>query len=207
MAKTKAQREAEERLRKNNERIYRETGYDPDGWRERTAEIARTERNFAQPSRPKKQKNFTYLKNTKRNAQDRERNIDPYAWQNRDYGTQEDDDGFRWDFGLTGLLGIASEVGKQKKKEAEGMTSYAREAANYGKAQDKDYQEIVRGLQNASTDAEKASLNAGKKAYDNAYDAAGYQIAAQNAADYTDGVLMCCLLPEKGMRIRPHTPR
>lgn len=187
MAKTRAQREAEERLRKNNERIYRETGYDPDGWRERTAEIARTERNFAQPSRPKKQKNFTYLKNTKRNAQDRERNIDPYAWQNRDYGTQEDD-GFRWDFGLTGILGIADEIGKKKKKEAEGMTSYAREAANYGKAQDEDYQEIVQGLKSASSDDEKASLNAGKKAYDNAYDAAGYQIAAQNAADYTDGV-------------------
>lgn len=187
MAKTKAQREAEERLRKNNERIYRETGYDPDGWRERTAEIARTERNFAQPSRPKNQKNFTYLKNTKRNAQDRVRNIDPYAWQNRDYGTQEDD-GFRWDFGLTGILGIADEIGKKKKKEAEGMTSYAREAANYGKAQDEDYQEIVQGLKSASSDDEKASLNAGKKAYDNAYDAAGYQIAAQNAADYTDGV-------------------
>lgn len=187
MAKTRAQREAEERLRKNNERIYRETGYDPDGWRERTAEIARTERNFAQPSRPKNQKNFTYLKNTKRNAQDRVRNIDPYAWQNRDYGTQEDD-GFRWDFGLTGILGIADEIGKKKKKEAEGMTSYAREAANYGKAQDEDYQEIVQGLKSASSDDEKASLNAGKKAYDNAYDAAGYQIAAQNAADYTDGV-------------------
>lgn len=188
MAKTRAQREAEERLRKNNERIYRETGYDPDGWRERTAEIARTERNFAQPSRPKKQKDFTYLKNAARNAQDRVAGIDPYAWQNRDYGTQKDNDGFRWDFGLTGILGIADEIGKKKKKEAEGMTSYARETANYGKAQDKDYQEIVQGLKSASSDDEKASLNAGKKAYDNAYDAAGYQIAAQNAADYTDGV-------------------
>ena len=145
MAKTRAQREAEERLRKNNERIYRETGYDPDGWRERTAEIARTERNFAQPSRPKNQKNFTYLKNTKRNAQDRVRNIDPYAWQNRDYGTQEDD-GFRWDFGLTGILGIADEIGKKKKKEAEGMTSYAREAANYGKRRTRMIRRSCRGL-------------------------------------------------------------
>ena len=37
MAKTKAQREAAERLRKRNERIYKETGYDPDGWAERIA--------------------------------------------------------------------------------------------------------------------------------------------------------------------------
>ena len=112
MAKTRAQREAEERLRKNNERIYRETGYDPDGWRERTAEIARTERTYAAPRQTARAEewnrrvNSPYFKNAARNAQDRVAGTDPYAWQNRDYGSQQDD--FRWDFGLTGLLGIAS---------------------------------------------------------------------------------------------------
>ena len=157
MAKTKAQREAEERLRKNNERIYKQTGYDPDGWRERTAEIARTERNFAQPSRPKKQKNFTYLKNTKRNAQDRERNIDPYAWQNRDYGTQEDD-GFRWDFGLTGLFGMLAE--KKKREEEKADKADPTKSGQYTQAK----QEIVKPFEEKVSSAEKEEEAARKKA-------------------------------------------
>ncbi|WP_353423136.1 hypothetical protein [Christensenella massiliensis] len=158
MAKTKAQREAEERLRKNNERIYRETGYDPDGWRERTAEIARTERNFAQPSRPKKQKNFTYLKNTKRNAQDRERNIDPYAWQNRDYGTQEDDDGFRWDFGLTGLFGMLAE--KKKREEEKADKADPTKSGQYTQAK----QEIMKPFEEKVSSAEQEEEAARKEA-------------------------------------------
>ena len=157
MAKTKAQREAEERLRKNNERIYRETGYDPDGWRERTAEIARTERNFAQPSRPKKQKNFTYLKNTKRNAQDRERNIDPYAWQNRDYGTQEDD-GFRWDFGLTGLFGMLAE--KKKREEEKADKADPTKSGQYTQAK----QEIMKPFEEKVSSAEQEEEAARKEA-------------------------------------------
>lgn len=158
MAKTRAQREAEERLRKNNERIYRETGYDPDGWRERTAEIARTERNFAQPSRPKKQKNFTYLKNTKRNAQDRERNIDPYAWQNRDYGTQEDDDGFRWDFGLTGLFGMLAE--KKKREEEKADKADPTKSGQYTQAK----QEIMKPFEEKVSSAEQEEEAARKEA-------------------------------------------
>ncbi len=158
MAKTKAQREAEERLRKNNERIYRETGYDPDGWRERTAEIARTERNFAQPSRPKKQKNFTYLKNTKRNAQDRERNIDPYAWQNRDYGTQEDDYGFRWDFGLTGLFGMLAE--KKKREEEKADKADPAKSGQYTQAK----QEIMKPFEEKVSSAEQEEEAARKEA-------------------------------------------
>lgn len=158
MAKTKAQREAEERLRKNNERIYRETGYDPDGWRERTAEIARTERNFAQPSRPKKQKNFTYLKNTKRNAQDRERNIDPYTWQNRDYGTQKDDDGFRWDFGLTGLFGMLAE--KKKREEEKADKADPTKSGQYTQAK----QEIMKPFEEKVSRAEQEEEAARKEA-------------------------------------------
>lgn len=170
MAKTKAQREAEERLRKNNERIYKQTGYDPDGWRERVAEIARTERNFAQPSRPKKQKDFTYLKNAARNAQDRVAGIDPYAWQNRDYGTKKaTETGWRWDF--------------QKPNDAEAVKSEAKQAI----AEDKDLI-VTKGQQAAAaltSGQDTPEIRAAIKAYEDLQEAARTGKAPEKDLGYT----------------------
>ena len=242
MAKTKAQREAAERLRKRNERIYKETGYDPDGWAERIAG-----RTYYKAIRPQNTpKHNTYAGNAARNARDIAGNVDPYAWQNR--GNKPADLKPIWS--LPGIFDALDAIKKDKERKADSASLGARQVSSLMKQQGgeiaaidreiaalspglekenatkesalktmlaEDDPVVIRGKQavdamangivtdQIKADAEayrklqeqhtsspvgnqRAALNADKKFYSDAYDAAGYQYAAQGAADYKENV-------------------
>lgn len=133
MASTRAQREAAERLRRNNE--YLEEKYSGKGTNKAPVYATGEDKMSSRPSsyktasqaryeanRMKSAKEPSYANNAARNARDIANNIDPYAWQNR--GSKTPDYKAAW--GLTGIFDALDSLRKEKEKKADSVSTGAR---------------------------------------------------------------------------------
>lgn len=164
MAMTRAQREAAERLRRNNEYLEEKhsgkgaakkpvykTGNDEMSVRPKsykTASQARWEaRNAQKASAPER---APYSHNAYRNQKDQVRNVDPYAWQER--GNKPAD--FKPIWSLTGIFDALDTIKKDKERKADSVSLGARQASSLMKQQ---------GGEIAAIDRDIAALSSGSK--------------------------------------------
>lgn len=167
MAMTRAQREAAERLRGNNEYLEEKysgkgaakkpvykTGNDEMSVRPKSYKTASQARHEA-----KKAREQSYVYNAARNARDIVNNVDPYAWQNR--GNKPED--FKPIWSLTGIFDALDAIKKDKERKADSASLGARQASSLMKQQggeiatiDRDIAALAPGLKKESATKESA---------------------------------------------------
>lgn len=167
MAMTRAQREAAERLRGNNEYLEEKysgkgaakkpvykTGNDEMSVRPKSYKTASQARHEA-----KKAREQSYVYNAARNARDIVNNVDPYAWQNR--GNKPAD--FKPIWSLTGIFDALDAIKKDKERKADSASLGARQASSLMKQQggeiatiDRDIAALSPGLKKESATKESA---------------------------------------------------
>lgn len=167
MAMTRAQREAAERLRGNNEYLEEKysgkgaakkpvykTGNDEMSVRPKSYKTASQARHEA-----KKAREQSYVYNAARNARDIVNNVDPYAWQSR--GNKPAD--FKPIWSLTGIFDALDTIKKDKERKADSASLGARQASSLMKQQggeiaaiDRDIAALSPGLKKESATKESA---------------------------------------------------
>lgn len=167
MAMTRAQREAAERLRRNNEYLEEKysgkgaakkpvykTGNDEMSVRPKSYKTASQARHEA-----KKAREQSYVYNAARNARDIANNVDPYAWQSR--GNKPAD--FKPIWSLTGIFDALDTIKKDKERKADSASLGARQASSLMKQQggeiaaiDRDIAALSPGLKKESATKESA---------------------------------------------------
>lgn len=167
MAMTRAQREAAERLRRNNEYLEEKysgkgaakkpvykTGNDEMSVRPKSYKTASQARHEA-----KKAREQSYVYNAARNARDIVNNVDPYAWQSR--GNKPAD--FKPIWSLTGIFDALDTIKKDKERKADSASLGARQASSLMKQQggeiaaiDRDIAALSPGLKKESATKESA---------------------------------------------------